>query len=80
MNCCCDELPSSCQFQQRNALLHRTVGDAEEVLSIWFCKPAVSLSDVGRNRKCSSMQLVDQESVTTGEVLSVLADGIGEVD
>jgi hypothetical protein len=44
------------------------------------CEPAVALGDVGRNRKGGSIELVDEKSVTTRELLARGADGIGEVD
>jgi hypothetical protein len=41
---------------------------------------AVSFTDVGSNRQRGSVQLVDQESVTTGKRFSSQPNLIGEVD
>ena len=40
----------------------------------------VSVPEVSRNRESGAIELVDQEAVTAGKLLSLLADGVREID
>ena len=74
------QLASQTQFQERNAVLDRTTGDAKEVLAVGSRESAVALGDVRGNRQCGSVELVDEKAVAARKLLCLLTNLIGEID
>lgn len=68
------------KFKDRHTFLHRSTGDAEEVLAIPDREASVAFGDVGGHRQGRSIQLVDEEAVATGEMFGSQADLISEID
>ena len=60
--------------------MDRISSDAKKVLSVWLGKTAVLFGDVGRDRERRAIELIDQKTVVSGELFSLLADRISEVD
>jgi hypothetical protein len=68
------------QFKERHTFLHRSTGDAEEILAIPDREASVAFGDVGGNRQGRSIQLVDEEALATGKMFGSQADLISEID
>ena len=68
------------QFQQWNAFLNRTAGDAEEVLAVGFCEATVAFRDVGGDGDRRTIQLICEEPVAACEVFGSQADLVCEID
>lgn len=67
------------QFKQWDAFLDGAAGNAEEVFAVGFCEATVAFGDVGGDGERCTIELVSEESVTTGEVFGSRADLICEI-
>ena len=75
-----DEAPALRDLQQRHAFLSRTAGDRKEVLSVRLGESAISLGQICGNRQRRPVELVDEEVVTTGELLRLRSHTVSEID
>jgi hypothetical protein len=66
-------------FDQRNAFLCRTASDGEEVATVRLGEAAISLGEVGGDRKGRSVQLVDKEAIAARKAFGHGGDLVGEV-
>jgi len=62
------------QFQQWDAFLNATTGDAEKVAAIGFGEAAIAFGDVGSDGKGGAVQLIDEKVVAAWEIASESAD------
>ena len=77
---CGDQTSAPGQFQQWDAFLNRTAGDAEEVLAVGFCEATVAFRDVGGDRDRRTIQLICEEPVAACEIFGSQADLVCEID
>jgi len=60
--------------------LNRTPSNAEKVPSIRDGESTIPLGYVGGNRKCHTIELIDEETVTSRELLLLFTREIREID
>ena len=77
---CGDQTSAPGQFQQRDAFLDRTAGNAEEVFAIGLCEATVAFGDVGGDGDRRTIQLICEETVAACEVFGSQADLVCEID
>ena len=75
-----DKVSAPRQREQGDALLDGAARDDEEVFAVRGGEPPVAFSDIGRNRQRSPVQLIDQETVAPGKMLSTRAHLVSKVD
>jgi hypothetical protein len=71
--------PTFGEFQEGCALLNGSARNAEESFPVFDCESGMALGNVGSDRQCRTIQLVNEEIEIAWECLRGLADSVRKI-